>query len=67
MYFADMLPGRWKDVISKQSDLVNAPRIGVENNLMFGNVQMNIASAKRKEGSLLFVLSVLSSVNYIIC
>lgn len=53
MYFANMLPGRWKEVVSKQSDLVNAPRIGVDHNRMFGNVQINIASAKKKEGLLI--------------
>lgn len=43
-----------REVVSKQSDLVNAPRIGVEDNTMFANVQMNIASAKKKDGKAFF-------------
>lgn len=34
----------------KQSDLVNAPHIGVDDNGMHANVQMNIASAKKPDG-----------------
>lgn len=43
-----MLPGIWKEVVSKQSDLINAPHISVDHNWMLSNVQMNIASAKKK-------------------
>lgn len=64
MYFAEKLPGRWREVVSKQSDLVNAPRIGVEDNTMFANVQMNIASAKKKDGKALFFIANASYLLY---
>lgn len=50
MFFSKKLPGKWRETIMKQSDLVNAPHIGVDDNGMHGNVQMNIASAKKPDG-----------------
>lgn len=50
MFFSKKLPGRWRETIMKQSDLVNAPHIGVDDNGMHANVQMNIASAKKPDG-----------------
>lgn len=44
------LPSEWVETISEQAELVNAPRIGVDDNTLFGNVQMNVASASGEEG-----------------
>lgn len=50
LHLAKKLPGDWYEKVSKQSELVNAPRIGSEDNGMWANVLMNIASAKHQDG-----------------
>lgn len=51
------LPEEWVARVAKQAELVNAPRIGTDDNMLWGNVQMNVASAKMEEGMVAIYVS----------